>query len=103
MGWGAHGCLVPRRAGGEGLAGELEAVEEDASTPGVDLVGGEAPDDLAEGELELAVVGGGGEGEAAGGAMASDGVAGGVMVVAEALTTERGGATGVAVGEEACA
>jgi hypothetical protein len=85
---------------GEGEAGYLEAVEEDAGAFGVELVGGEALDDLAEGLLELAAVGGGGEGEASGGAVAEGGGAGGVVVEAEALGAEGGGATGVAVGED---
>ena len=45
---------------GEALAGDLEAVEEQAGAVDVELVGGEAGDDFAEGVLEGSLAGGSG-------------------------------------------
>jgi hypothetical protein len=98
--------MILRGAGsgvwGKGLAGNLEAVEEDAGALGVELVGGEAADDLVEGGEEFAAVGGGGQGEASACVVGGSdgGAAGGVVEVAEELGAEGGGATGVAVGED---
>jgi hypothetical protein len=63
----------------------LEGVDEEAAALGVELVGGQALDDLAEGGLELLASTGGGKGEATGGAAgiaAGGGVAGWVVEVA---------------------
>ena len=96
------------REGGVGLdvreclcGGDLKAVEEEAGTFGVDLVGGEALDDFAEGSQELDAVARGGEGEAAAGTVRGVGgaVAPGVVVEAVVFATEGGGATGVPVGK----
>jgi hypothetical protein len=73
---------------------------------GVNFVGAEADDDLAEGGLERAGVGGWGDAEASGGAAGGgvgEGSAVGVVVVAEALASEAGGAAAVVVGEEVAA
>ena len=80
---------------------DLEAVEEKTGAFGVDLIGGEPTDDLVEAGQELDAVARGGEGEATAGSMRQVGsaVAGGVVVEAEELATEGGGATCVAVGE----
>ena len=91
-------------AGGRGLGvgfgeageGDLEAVEEEAGAPGVDVVGGDAGEDFAEGELDGGAVFEAGEGE--GGLVAAaflqmaagDGAAGGVVVVAEVFGFEGG-------------
>ncbi len=74
---------------GEVDAGDLEAVEEEAGAFGVDVVGGEAAEDFADGELDGGAVFGLGEGEAGAATAAGveigsgDGFAGAVMVVAE--------------------
>lgn len=70
---------------------------------GVDLVGGEALDDLNEGGLEARGIGRDGDVEAAAGAAmvgVGDGVARGVMVVAEVLSAKGGRAAAVVVGED---
>jgi len=70
---------------GEALAGDLEAVEEQAGAVDVELVGGESGDDFAEGVLEGSLTGGSGELEASAGAAGvgvGDGLAVGVVVVA---------------------
>jgi len=87
----------------EALGSDLEAVEEQAGAVDVELVGGEAGDDLVEGGLEGLVVGGGGEMEASAGAAGvgvGDGLAVGVVVVAEGFATEGGRAAAVGVGED---
>ena len=68
----------------------------------VDLIGGQANDDVAEGGLEGAWVGGGGELEATAGTAGvgvGDGLAVGVVEVAEGFAAEGGGAAAVGVGE----
>ena len=50
--------------------GDLEAVEQEAGAAGVDLVGGDAAEDLADGELDGGAVFG--EGEVEGGAAGAD-------------------------------
>ena len=90
----------------EALGSDLEAVEEEAGAVDVELVGGEAGDDLVEGGLEGLVVGGGGEVEAsasAAGVGVGDGLAVGVVVVAEGFATEGGRAAAVGVGEDVVA
>jgi hypothetical protein len=92
---------------GEVEAGDLEAVEEEAGAAGVDVVGGDALKDLADGVLD------GGtvfrerdfEGGAAGftGAGVGCGFAGGVVVVAEIFSAEAWAAAAVAVGEDVAA
>jgi len=92
---------------GEVGAGDLEAVEEEAGTAGVEVVGGDALEDEADGELDGGAVLGDGEvegGEAglAGGGV-GDGMAGGVVVVAEVFEAEGGGAAAASVDEDVAA
>ncbi len=96
---------------GEVEGGDLEAVEEEAGAAGVELVGGEAVEDLADGLLDGGAVFGDGEGEGGGLVLAlgevegGDGAAGvGLAVVeAEVLAGEAGAAAAVAVGEDVAA
>ncbi len=92
---------------GEVGAGGLEAVEEEAGAAGVDVVLGDAAEDLADGVLDGAAVFGHGEVEGAAAAAAGggvvDGAAGGVVVVAEGLLAQGGAAAAAAVGEEVLA
>jgi hypothetical protein len=75
-------------------AGDLEAVEEEAGAPGVDVVGGDALEDLADGGLDGGAVFR--EGQVEGGAAAAalvwvgDGFSSGVVVVAELFLAEAG-------------
>jgi len=90
----------------QAAGGDLEAVEDEAGAVDVELVGGEADEDFVEGGLEGARVGGWGEVEAAAGSAGvgvGDGLAVGVVVVAEGFATEGGGAAAVVVGEEVVA
>ena len=99
--------VVVGRGFGEVEAGDLESVEEEAGAAGVDVVGGDALKDLADGVLD------GGtvfrerdfEGGAAGftGAGVGCGFAGGVVVVTEVFATETWAAAAVAVGEDVAA
>jgi len=78
---------------GEGLAGNLKAVEEQAGAVDVELVGGQAGDDFAEGVLEGSLAGGSGELEAsssAAGVGVGGGLAVGVVVVAVGFAAEGG-------------
>ena len=74
---------------GEIEAGDLKTVEEETGAAGVDAVGGDAEEDLADGVLDGGAVFGAGEGELGAAAFASldfggwDGFAGGVVVVAK--------------------
>ena len=92
---------------GEVEAGDLEAVEEKAGAAGIDLIGGDALEDLADRVLDGRTIVGIGEGEFEGGAAGSAGVgcgfAGGVVVVAEVLSAQAGAAAAVAVGEDVAA
>ena len=92
---------------GQIQAGDLEAVEEETSAAGIDVVGGDAAEDLAEGGLDGALVFGQRELEVglavAALAGVGDGFAGGVVVVAEFLLAETGAGTAVAVGEDVAA
>lgn len=88
-------------------AGDLEAVEEEPGAAGVEVVGGDALENEADGELDGGTVLGDGEvegGEAgfAGGGVGY-GVAGGVVVVAEVLVAEGGGAAAASVDEDVAA
>ncbi len=88
-------------------AGDLEAVEQQAGAAGVEVVGGDALQDLAERELEGGAVFGPGEVEdgeaclARGGVF--DGTAGGVVEVAEVLVAKTGAAAAAAFGEDVAA
>ena len=85
----------------------LQAVEEEAGAAGVDVVTGDAAEDLADGVLDGAAVFGQGQVEDAAAATAAggvgDGAAGGVVVVAEGLGAEGGAAAAAAVSEEVAA
>jgi hypothetical protein len=89
---------------GEVEAGDLEAVEEEAGAAGVDVVGGDAAEDFADGLLNGGAVFG--KGKVEGGAAASallgvgDGFSGGVVVVAEVFSAQAGAAAAMAVGED---
>jgi hypothetical protein len=88
-------------------AGDLKAVKEKAGAPGVDVVSGDALQDLADGVLDGRAVFGqqqvkGGAATAAL-ARAGDGFAGGVMVVAEIFSAQAWAGATVAVGEDVAA
>jgi hypothetical protein len=92
---------------GEVEAGDLEAVEEEAGAAGVDVVGGDALEDLADGVLDRGTVfwkrdleGGA---AAPAGRRVGGGFAGGVVVEAEVFSAEAGAAAAVAVGEDVAA
>ena len=92
---------------GEVEAGNLEAVEEQAGAAGVDVVGGDTAEDLADGGLD------GGtvlwewqvEGGAAAAALAQvgDWLAGGVVVVAELFLAKAWAGAAASVGEDVAA
>jgi hypothetical protein len=100
-------CTVVGGGFGEVEAGDLEAVEEQAGAAGIDVVGGDAAEDFADGLLDGGAVFG--QGKVEGGAAASallrvgDGFSGGVVVVAEVFSAEAGAAAAVAVGEDVSA
>ena len=102
-------CLLARLVTGLGKVGggDLERVEEEAGAARVDVVGGDAAEDFADGELDGGAVFGHGEieGGATGAAMfgPGDGLAGGVMEVAEGLGAEAGRAAAAAVGVDVAA
>jgi hypothetical protein len=101
-------ALVAVRLGfGEVEAGDLEAVEEEAGSAGIDLVGGDALEDLADGELDGGLVLGQGQVELGAAVFAvawvGDGAAGGVMVVAEVFAAETWAAAAMAAGEDVAA
>jgi hypothetical protein len=74
-------------SGRQVATGDLKAVEEEAGAFGVDLVAGDALEDLTDGELDGGAVVGEGDVETGAAVLAllrvSDGAAGGVVVVAE--------------------
>ena len=92
---------------GEVGGGDLEPVEEQAGAARVDVIEGDAAEDLADGELDGGAVFG--QGEIKGGATgatglgAADGLAGGVVEVAEGLAAEAGRAAAAAVGVDVAA
>jgi hypothetical protein len=108
-GWvSGSGCGLGLGLGfGEVEAGDLEAVEEEAGSAGVDVVGGDALEDLADGGLDGGAVFG--ERQVEGGAAAAalarvgDGFSGGVVVVAELFLAEAGTGAAVSVGEDVAA
>jgi hypothetical protein len=95
------------RGFGQIEAGDLEAVEKEAGAAGVNVVGGDALEDLADGELDGRSIFG--EGDLEGGAAApagarvGGGLAGGVVVEAELFSAEAGAAAAVAVGDDVAA
>jgi hypothetical protein len=88
---------------GQVEAGALEAVEEEAGAAEVDLVGGYALEDFADGVLDRAAVLGDGDGEIRGLGLAGgefsggDGAAGGVVEVAEGFAAQAGSAAATSV------
>ena len=96
---------------GEVERGDLEAVEEEAGAAGVELIAGEAVEDLADGLLDGGAVFGDGEGEGCGVVLALGEVDGGeglagveaAVVEAEVLVAEGGAAAAVAAGEDVAA
>ena len=92
---------------GQVEAGDLEAVEEETSAPGVDFVAGDAAEDFADGALDGGAVLGEWEIKmgllAAAGAWVLDGPAGGVMVVTKFFAPEARTAAAVSVGEDVTA
>ena len=92
---------------GEVEAGDLEAVEEQACSARVDLVGGDALEDLADGVLDGGPVFGERQVEGGSAALAlggvRDGFAGGVVVVAEVFSAEAWAAAAGAVDEDVAA
>jgi hypothetical protein len=107
----AGGAGVGAGGGGAGFVevpdGQFEGVEDGVGAPGVELRGGEAGEDLGDGEVDaLAVVDGGELEDGVLGvdtAMAGGGAAGGVVVVAELLAAQRGRAAAAARGEDVTA
>jgi len=101
--------LVIEALCGEVGAGGLQAVEQKAGALGVDPICGNPVEDFADGELHGGSVFGAGQDEfvaaklARAGLFAGDGLAGGVMVVAEVLLAERGRGAAMAVGKDVAA
>ncbi len=104
-------CVVVAAFFGDGFGevegGDLEAVEEQAGSSGVDFVGGDALEDFSDGGLDGGAVFGQGEGEGVGAAASGlwvyDGFARGVVVVAELFGAEGGALAAAAVGEDVAA
>ena len=92
---------------GEVEAGDLEAVEEEAGAAGVDVVGGDALKDFADGGLDCRAVFGQREVEVGAAAAALSWVRGwfsrGVMVVAELLAAQAWTGAAASVGEDVAA
>ena len=89
---------------GEVGAGDLKAVEEDAGALVVDVSGGDAAEDVVEGDLDgVAVVDGLHFEDAEAAGEWGVGQAGAVVVVAEVVAAEGGRAAAVAVGVDVAA
>lgn len=104
---GEVGCLGLLRCLAQVGGGELEAVEEESGAARVDVVGGDADEELAERFLDVVVAGGSGEreGAAAGDSLvrANDGAAGVMVEVAELLVAHARASAAVVVGEDVVA
>jgi hypothetical protein len=91
----------------EVAAGDEEAVQEAAGALVVDLVAGDAGEDLGEGKLDAGAVVDGGQLEdgvvGMDSVVARGGAAGGVVVVAEGLAAQGGGAAAAARGVDVTA
>jgi len=89
------------------MAGDLETVEKQGGGFVVDLAGGDALKDLADGALDGTPVFGQGKVEARRGRTRltgiPDGATGGVVVVTELLATQRRAAAATALGEDVAA
>jgi hypothetical protein len=108
--WTTHGfggvCMRGAELEGEVGGGDLEAVEEEAGAFGVELVAGDASEDVAEGDLDGGGVIDGGDGEGETIAAACGGgaeVARAAVVVAEVLSAQGGRAALAALGEDVAA
>jgi len=109
LGLGLLAVLCVSCFGGFGKieAGDLETVEEQAGSSGIDFVGSDSLQDLADGVLDGGLVFR--EQELKGGAAALAGfrildwLAGGVVVVAEVFSAQAWAAAAVAVGEDVAA
>jgi hypothetical protein len=95
---------------GQVEAGGLQAIEEQTSASGIDVVRGDALEDLGNGKLDAGAiheVGGVREKEGATARLAGggvgDGTARGVVVVAELLFAEAGACASATVGEDVAA
>jgi hypothetical protein len=101
-----HVCRLGHGAG-KVEAGDLEAIEEQAGAARVEIVGGDALQDLADGELDGRAVFGHDELKGAEPGLAGGGVfnrsAGGVVEVAELLVAEADAATAAALREDVAA
>jgi hypothetical protein len=90
----AVGLGVGACGGGQVATGDLEAIEKEAGAFGVDLVAGDALEDLTDGELDGGAVVREGDVEAGAAAFAFvrvfDGAAGGVVVVAKSSLRRHG-------------
>ena len=110
LGFGAFRVGVAGRCGlglGKVEAGDLEAIKEQACAARVDVVGGDALEDLADGVLDRGLVfreweiKGGATGSA--GSLVFDWFAVGVVVVAERFSAEAWAAAAATVGEDVAA
>jgi hypothetical protein len=90
------------RIAGEVAAGDLEGVEEETGTAGIDVVGGDASDDLAEGILDVGAATGCWKQESVAPSLpllrVGDGATGGVVVVAKFFSAEGRTATMTSIG-----
>ena len=106
-GWGGEGFLGDFGLLGEGDGGDLEAVEQEAGAAGVELVEGDAGEDLGDGALDAGAVFDEREVEGAAASFSlagvADGAAGGVVEVAERLVAEGDGAAAPSVGVDVAA
>jgi len=106
LGSGELGGFVAGLAG-QSTDGDLQAEDEEAGAFGVELVGGDAGEDLRDGELDRWAVFEDGEGEGfegeGGGRGVVDGAAGGEVVEAEVLAAERWAAAALAGDEDVTA
>jgi len=108
---GGAAAVAAGAAGGAGFVevpdGQFEGVEDGVGALGVELRGGEAGENLGDGEVDaLAVVDGGELKDGVLGAdpaVAGGGAAGGVVVVAELLAVQRGRTAAAARGEDVTA
>jgi hypothetical protein len=107
---GVAAVVVASVFAGEGSGGDLEAEEEEAGAFGVEVIGGDAGEDLGDGELDGGAVFQYGEGEGfevgvrvAGDADLGDEAAAGVVVEAEVLAAQGGRAAAVAGGVDVAA
>jgi len=103
---GRDGLLSGLRFG-QVEAGDLEAVEQETGAAGIDVIGGDALEDFADGELNGATVFRNGQVKGAAALLAGDRVgnrfAGPVVVIAKVFVAERWTGAAVPVGEDVAA